>query len=154
MKENIKTWPEIIYLQHGCDDPPAYEEVYKDLEEITWCQSNVEEGDIMYIRADVHEQRIAELTSQIAHMQSDCSEAQYAAEAAQAEIARLIRDAEYLSIEKGQLKELVGSLTAKIERLADPGKLHCRNGSISLGCEREVIDLFVTNAIKRYKGES
>lgn len=49
---NLKTWPERIYLQHGCDDIPNHDEVNSD-GAVTWCADNINELDIEYVRADL-----------------------------------------------------------------------------------------------------
>lgn len=54
--ENIKTWPERIYLQHG-DSPevPVFHEVYPGngySDGVTWCQDRIELVDVEYVRAD------------------------------------------------------------------------------------------------------
>lgn len=54
--DNIKTWPEKIYLQ-GADevdgDCDKYEDVYQFLEDITWCDDSINTHDIGYIRIDI-----------------------------------------------------------------------------------------------------
>lgn len=47
----IKTWPERIWLQSGCDETPDYVEMMGN--EATWCQDNINESDVEYIRADL-----------------------------------------------------------------------------------------------------
>jgi len=47
----VKTAPEKIYIVIGDDCPP--EEPFTNLDEVTWCQDNVNNNDIVYVRADL-----------------------------------------------------------------------------------------------------
>ena len=51
--DNLKTWPERIYLQvHDDDDElPPYNEMYND--GVTWCADQVFMCEVPYIRADL-----------------------------------------------------------------------------------------------------
>jgi hypothetical protein len=56
-QQDIKTWPERIYLQHG-DSPkvPAFNDVYPGngyLDNVTWCQDRIEPVDVEYVRTDL-----------------------------------------------------------------------------------------------------
>ena len=54
--KNIKTWPEVIFLQLGEEDvTPDYSSV-KDYE-ITWCVDSIGQQDVKYIRADLVNRR-------------------------------------------------------------------------------------------------
>lgn len=66
--DNLKTWPERIWLQHGEEDAiPDFHEAYSGYGEITWCQDSVDPHNVEYVRADLFEQlqqRIAELEAE------------------------------------------------------------------------------------------
>lgn len=47
--DNLKSWPERIYLQHGADDLPDY----KELSDVCWCEDEIFDGDVEYVRADL-----------------------------------------------------------------------------------------------------
>jgi len=51
--DNVKTWPERIWLQHGCDEVPNYAETRGVEDGITWCEDNTAAEDIEYVRADL-----------------------------------------------------------------------------------------------------
>ena len=50
MSDELKTWPERIWLQSGEMEPEPYPGLG---EYITWCDSKVDYGDVEYIRADL-----------------------------------------------------------------------------------------------------
>ncbi len=51
MSDNLKSWPERIWLQAGYEgDTPEYPP--HSTEDVTWCEHAQETGDIEYIRAD------------------------------------------------------------------------------------------------------
>lgn len=53
MTDNLKTWPERIYLQHSEDnEAPNFADVFGVRDEITWCQDKQFDGDVEYVRAD------------------------------------------------------------------------------------------------------
>jgi len=53
MEQNLETWPERIWLQGGDEGGSTmqFEEAYG--KELTWCQDQVNDGDVEYIRADL-----------------------------------------------------------------------------------------------------
>lgn len=62
MSDNLKTWPERIYMQNTDEgEPMIYSEAMRHEDAVTWCDVRQEQGDVEYVRADVMEQRIAEL---------------------------------------------------------------------------------------------
>jgi hypothetical protein len=51
MNQILKTWPERIYLTHGDSEAPAYTDMPDGT--VSWADSQIEEGDIAYVRADL-----------------------------------------------------------------------------------------------------
>jgi len=56
MSENLKTWPERLYLQNGAEESiageawiPPYDECF----EVTHCEDRINDNDVEYIRADL-----------------------------------------------------------------------------------------------------
>ncbi len=48
-EDQIKTWPSVIYLQHG----GAKDECeYPGRDDVTWCDHAINESDIEYVRGD------------------------------------------------------------------------------------------------------
>lgn len=58
--DNLKTWPERIWLQHGEEEVPDFEARYVGIEDMTWCHDKMDGADVEYVRAD----RITELERQ------------------------------------------------------------------------------------------
>lgn len=52
MSDQLKTWPERIYLQHG-DEPeiPAFNDIYGGQDGVTWCIDKINDADVEYVRA-------------------------------------------------------------------------------------------------------
>jgi len=46
---SVESWPKRIWLQHGDNDevPP-----FDECAEVTWCQDQIHENDVGYVRAD------------------------------------------------------------------------------------------------------
>lgn len=54
MTDNLKTWPERIWLQHGDDDGvPEFSGIWNSHGEIFWCKDSVEPHNVEYVRADL-----------------------------------------------------------------------------------------------------
>ncbi len=56
--DQIKTWPETIYLQVSDDGEsvPSFSEC--SLEDVTWCSDSVVTTEVKYIRADLIRRKI------------------------------------------------------------------------------------------------
>lgn len=54
--ENIKTWPEKVWMQGSDGDGGTCNREDYLGEEVTWCQDCIESGDIEYTRSDLVEQ--------------------------------------------------------------------------------------------------
>lgn len=66
-------WPERIYLQHGDDEIPPFEECY----EVTWAFENIHGNDVEYVRADAleaAEQRMTDAKRKIEAAKAECIE--------------------------------------------------------------------------------
>jgi hypothetical protein len=53
--ENLKTWPERVYLNHTDEGPTpmTYDEAMRYEDAVTWCDMRQEEADVEYVRADL-----------------------------------------------------------------------------------------------------
>lgn len=47
---SLQTWPEKIFLVHGCDSTIP---VFRECREVTWCEDQQFNGDIKYVRHDL-----------------------------------------------------------------------------------------------------
>jgi hypothetical protein len=51
--EGLTTWPERIWLQHGCDEVPSYADACGVFDGVTWCEDHISRTDVEYVRADL-----------------------------------------------------------------------------------------------------
>lgn len=82
MSENLKTWPERVYLQHGADGLPIYPGAGSD---VTWSEKTVANDDIEYIRSDMHEAQLRAVADElIGLIRNACARSRYAVTVADA----------------------------------------------------------------------
>lgn len=90
-KEGATNAPKIIYLQDGGGDgDPLPKHLYK--EDVTWCSNSIEEDDTKYLRFDLHEAELANVTAQLSAAQRENADLKAWKLEAADEIVRLTRN--------------------------------------------------------------
>jgi hypothetical protein len=60
--DNLKTWPERIYLQSSDEpEPMIYDEAMRYEDVVTWCDVRLEKADVEYVRANLFEKLAEEV---------------------------------------------------------------------------------------------